>query len=363
MATVLPISKAVMLSIVERVESYVVKSPRPQAPRPGSRTRIEALDMTKGVLVVAMVIYHSFNYSSDSTLGFKYLPFLPPSFILITGFLISRLYFKPEVARDLTVHRRLLLRGFRLLLLFTLLNVATQIAGRHKFATDPQGIAYLTDYWFEIYGIGGGHFAAFSILLPIAYLLLLAPMLILMNYWNRILVPVIALALAIFCAVSGHEMESSANLALLSAGLIGVILGVVPANVLSAMGRRWYVAVAVYLGYLVFAQLLWQTPFDQLLNAFLALAAVFSLCAAIGANGLFGRELLIIGRYSLLAYILQIAVLQVMVRLFGRVDPFTAPFFLQMLGVLLLMVVTAESLGWARRESTWVDRSYRAIFA
>ena len=40
--------------------------------------------MTKGVLVMAMVVYHSFNYSTDLALGFKYLPFLPPSFILIT---------------------------------------------------------------------------------------------------------------------------------------------------------------------------------------------------------------------------------------------------------------------------------------
>src|SRR5436190_16096789 len=189
------------------LQNDIAPAPRLHATVAKARPRIEALDMTKGVLVVAMVIYHSFNYSTDYTLGFKYLPFLPPSFILITGFLISRLYFKPEVARDLTAHGRLLLRGFRLLLLFTLLNVATQVAGRHKFGSDPQGIAYLADYWFEIYGIGGGHFAAFSILLPIAYLLLLAPMLILMNCWNRILVPVIAVALAIFCAIPSQEME------------------------------------------------------------------------------------------------------------------------------------------------------------
>src|SRR6266487_789835 len=346
-----------------QVKSHVAEPPRPQAHRPGSRTRIEALDMTKGVLVMAMVVYHSFNYSTDYTLGFKYLPFLPPSFILITGFLISRLYFKPEVARDLTAHGRLLLRGFRLLLLFTLLNVATQVAGRHKFGTDPQGIAYLADHWFDIYGIGGGHFAAFSILLPIAYLLLLAPLLILMNCWNRILVPVIAVALAIFCAIPSQEMEPSANLALLSAGLIGVILGAVPTSVLFAMGRHWYVAVAVYLGYLAFSQLLWQSPFDQLLNAFLALVAIFSVCSAINSNSPFARRLLVLGKYSLLAYILQIAVLQILTRLFGRVEPFTVAFFLQMLGVLLLMIIIAESLGWARRKSTWADASYGAIFA
>jgi hypothetical protein len=307
-----------------------------------------------------MVIYHSFNYSTDYTLGFKYLPFLPPSFILITGFLISRLYFKPEVACDPRVHGRLLFRGFRLLLLFTLLNVATQTAGRHKFGTDPQGIVYLADYWVDIYGIGGGRFAAFSILLPIAYLLLLAPLLILLHRCNRVLVPLVTVPLAIFCAAPN---QPSVNLALLSAGLIGVILGGVPASALCAMGRYWYVAVAGYIGYLTLSYLFWQNPFDQLLNAFLALVAIFSVCSAINSNSPFARRLLVLGQYSLLAYILQIAVLQILTRLFGRVEPFTVAFFLQMLGVLLLMIIIAEGLGWARMKSTWVDASYRAIFA
>lgn len=349
--------------MVEQVEQQVATPPRRPAPRRTPRQRIDALDMTKGVLVVAMVVYHSFNYSTDYTLGFKYLPFLPPSFILITGFLISRLYFKPKAAHDPGVHGRLLLRGFRLLLLFTFLNVVTQLVGRQEFATGPQGIGYLADYWFEIYGIGGGQFAAFSILLPIAYLLLLAPLLILLNHWNRILVPLAAVSLAIFCAIPSPQGEPSANLALLSAGLIGVILGGVSASVLVAMGRYWYVAVAGYVGYVALSHLVWQSPFDQLLNAFLALAAIFSLCAAIGANGFFGRELLVIGRYSLLAYILQIAVLQVLARLFGRVDPFTAPFFLQMLGVGMMMIMIAEGLQWARRRAAWIDASYRFVFA
>jgi peptidoglycan/LPS O-acetylase OafA/YrhL len=350
--------------MAEHVKTVLVEMP-PRLQPPGARpqTRIGALDMTKGVLVVAMVIYHSFNYSTDYTLGFKYLPFLPPSFILITGFLISRLYFTPEYARDSRVHGRLFFRGFRLLLLFTLLNVATQVAGRQKFATDPQGIAYLADYWFEIYGIGGARFAAFSVLLPIAYLLLLAPLLILMHRWHPLCVPLVAVSLAIFCATSSYGDDYSVNLALLSAGLIGVIIGRVPDSALSLLRRCWYVSVAVYVGYIALSHLAWQNPFDQLLNAFLALVAIFSVCAAIGANTLFGRELLTMGRYSLLAYILQIAVLQVLARFFGRFEPFTVPFFLQMLGVLLVMIVMVEGLQWTRKRALWVDVSYRFVFA
>jgi hypothetical protein len=52
----------------------------------------------------------------------------------------------------------------------------------------------------------------------------------------------------------------------------------------------------------------------------------------------------------LLTYILQIAVLQVLARLFGRVEPFTVPFFLQMRGVLLLMIIIAGGVGVGKEE-------------
>src|ERR1700710_1118947 len=111
------------------------------------RARIVPLDMTKGALVVAMVIYHSFNYSQDYSLGFRYLPFLPPSFILITGFLIARLYFNPECGRDGKCHGKLLVRGARLLALFTLLNFATHVVGSQKLAGQPPDAGYVFDHW------------------------------------------------------------------------------------------------------------------------------------------------------------------------------------------------------------------------
>ena len=165
------------------------------------------------------------------------------------------------------------------------------------------------------------------------------------------------------CTILPQGDDYSVNLALLSAGLIGVILGRVPEKALSLLRRYWYLPVTVYASYVAFTHLVWQSPFDQLLNALLALAAIFSLCAAIGASAFAGRELLIVGRYSLLAYIVQIAVLQVLTRLIGRLEPFTAAFYLQMAGVGLLMIVMAEGLQWARSRAVWVDAPYRFIFA
>src|SRR5438067_13760755 len=116
------------------------------------------------------------------------------------------------------------------------------------------------------------------------------------------------------------------------------------------MGRHWYVAVAVYLGYLAFSQWLWQSRFDQLLNAFLALGAIFSVCSAINSNSPFARRLLVLGKHSLLPYILQIAVMQILTSCFGLVEPFTMAFFLQIFGVLLLMIIIAPRQGSSRRK-------------
>lgn len=350
--------------MLEQLEQKAVEAPVSQGTRLSSRPRIDALDMTKGVLVVAMVIYHSFNYSTDYTLAFKYLPFLfvPPSFILITGFLVSRLYFTPEAARDSSVHGRLLFRGGRLLLLFTVLNMLSQLVGRGKAISKPQGLSYLFDHWYEIYAIGGTQYAAFSVLLPIAYLLLLAPVLILLYRAHSLFALLTAVALAIFLMLQGKG-EPFFNLALVSAGLIGVVAGRVPDRALFLLRRYWYVAVIAYAGYIVFSHLVWQSRFDELLSACIALAAIFGVCGALGAKGFFGRELLVLGKYSLVAYIFQIALLQVVVRLFGRLQPFTGAFFFQMICVAIAMILMAECLEWARRRATWVDASYRAVFA
>src|SRR5690349_11729639 len=52
--------------------------------------RNPALDFTKGVLVLLMVLYHWINYfvTREGDL-YRYLRFITPSFIFITGFLIA----------------------------------------------------------------------------------------------------------------------------------------------------------------------------------------------------------------------------------------------------------------------------------
>src|SRR4051812_8209465 len=77
-------------------------------------SRIAALDWTKGALVIFMVVYHAINYSSFRPLAFQYLAFLPPSFILIAGFVVGQIYTSKYDLNRWSPYGRLLLRGFKL---------------------------------------------------------------------------------------------------------------------------------------------------------------------------------------------------------------------------------------------------------
>src|SRR5271163_912176 len=87
--------------------------------------RISGLDFTKGALVLIMVLYHWINYFIGPQWEYyQYLRFLTPSFIFITGFMISNVYLSKYDAADPRLPKRLFTRGLKLLAIFVALNVA-----------------------------------------------------------------------------------------------------------------------------------------------------------------------------------------------------------------------------------------------
>ena len=164
-----------------------------------SHPRIEALDITKGVLVILMLVYHSLNYSDQYSLGFRYLSFLPPSFIFITGFLISKNCVGRESPATTSPYVRMALRGCKLLALFTAINLTVWFfLGRSRFG-QPVSVSNFFDYWFEMYIDDHDRLARFEVLLPIAYLLLTAPLFVWINYRCRFFLLVLVASLIAFC--------------------------------------------------------------------------------------------------------------------------------------------------------------------
>jgi hypothetical protein len=322
-----------------------------------SPPRVLALDMTKGVLVLLMVVYHSINYTTQPYLAFQYVGFLPPSFILIAGFLITNIYSAQYTLHDWRPCKRLLLRGAKLLALFTVLNiVAHAIRGR-------TGIDVYFAHWFEVYAIGSGRLAAFEVLLPIAYLLLLAPLFIMADHLHRLVVPAITIAFLLLCTVLESHGNSLTNLNLISAGIVGMLLGRAPIKDLDFLGRKLPLTVLAYSIYFALCFTIGQTYLVQLFGACAALALIYSFCVTVGETGWTQARLVRLGRYSLVSYIVQIGILQVLARLIGRPDVWSLGFLTLFFGALILMTIIVEAIEWARTRSFGVETVYKAVFA
>ena len=322
-------------------------------------SRIVALDMTKGVLVVFMIIYHSLNYTTQYYLAFRYMAFLPPSFILIVGFLLSNVYSVRYDVSDLRLHQRLTGRGVKLILLFTLLNIAALISRGQPVRNLELFFGHLP----EIYVAGAGRFAAFEILLPIAYLLVLAPVLLLIDRIHRATLPLTAVSFFGTCVLLDASGVSSLNLNMLGAGVLGMLLGRFPLAKLDLLRRFWPIPLLLYFSLFAADSASGHTYALQVMSACAVLALIYGLSAKFDTPSWPQQRLLRLGHYSLVSYIFQIAVLQVLVRLFGRPEPWSVEFFVLLFGTLVLMTVLVECVEWARTRSSGVQTFYKAVFA
>lgn len=328
------------------------------------RDRDVVLDLTKGVLVVFMVIYHSLNYSSQYRLPFQLMAFLPPSFVVITGFLLARVY-QPRYRRgDTAANRRLVTRGARLLVLFLVLNIAgTAVRCGGEVSLWFQGWLDLAREWRGILVTGNSRVVAFEILLPIAYLLMLAPLLLRIDRMAPLVMPVVAAVTVATLEILDQEGHSWANAQLVAAGLVGVLAGRLPPAFFDGLRRFWWAAALMYALVYGFAALCRRDFAVQSMEACTALMAIYGGASWFAGSGFGSERLRVLGQHSLVAYVVQIGVLQVIGRVVGRPDPDSMMFAALFLATLAATIATAEFLAWARPRSPAIDTMYRAVFA
>jgi peptidoglycan/LPS O-acetylase OafA/YrhL len=340
----------------EHNDRSVVEAPADIATKP-KRERDEGLDWVKGILVVLMVVYHSLNYSPYSHLAFIYLGFLPVSFIFIAGFLLTNSYLARYDLKDWRLHRRLVIRGAKLIAIFTALNLGLYfIAWRQGFLQE------FSENFQTIYLGAAGHVASFPILTSIGYLLLLAPLLLGLGSLNRWVLPALAFALVVLCSLMEWKASVGYHLGMISAGIIGTAFGLLPLRRVTGFARKSFVVIVLYCVYRTCSYFIGDPYALQLTGVVTGLLLLYSLALKLPVETHIFREVVLLGRYSLLGYIMQLGIIQVTVRMFG---PFTTP-----LAVVILALVALAST-WAvtvivhrlRAKARLVDVTYKAAFA
>jgi peptidoglycan/LPS O-acetylase OafA/YrhL len=333
--------------------------------------RIPALDFTKGALVLIMVLYHWLNYFFGPQADvYRYLRFLTPSFIFITGFLVSKVYLSKYGLTDPRLPRRLVQRGLKILGVFGALNVIRTLllppAVRDQLLADHSSIRGLLDIYLIGTNLGGGQgkAVAFYVLVPIGYLLILSALLLIGARFYRYFFHCVF----VLCLLSVFVLDSlglsSANLQLLTIGLLGLILGYIPIERFDSFAKRPYLIVAAYVGYLV-AITVWNVTYPlQVVGVVLSLLILYMLGRSDGSPGRVRSLIILLGKYSLLGYIAQIAVLQLLHQGMRHTDlEGISAMGVSFLAAFTLTILIVQTTDRARRSASAVDRLYKAVFA
>lgn len=350
---------------------------RPQGPgpkihvaRPPKSQRIPALDFTKGALVLLMVLYHWINYfiGQEVTYYYKYLRFLTPSFIFIAGFMISNVYLSKYAAADPRLSKRLFTRGLKLFAIFLALNLARVLVvpflGTDSVAQnllEPKNL--FTVFVSGNLPVSGSKLVSFSILVPISYLLMLSGVLMIPYRRYRYTFHIVCGALLLGIVILGATGARSYDLEFVTLGMLGVLAGFAPIESINRLAGQPYILMLAYAGYLV-AITVWDVYFPLLvIGTALSLMLIYWVGTKGSESGKITGETILLGKYSLFGYISQIAILQVLVAGFHRLNLGFAGLVLSFLAAFALTIASVEIMDRARTRMASVDRMYRWVFA
>ena len=358
-------------STSEQIELRVLPEGQSSAkPKQTDSTRDTAIDFTKGALVLFMVLYHWLNYFVG-TQGqyYDYLKFLTPSFIFITGFMISQIQLRRYQSSGRSLSKRLFVRGAKLLGLFLVLNALAYAAlSRVQVPFSLWGKSLLGFSW-AAFVVGtsraadGEKSVIFNILVPIAYLLIVSAGVV--GFTRRVksaFYCTLGVLIAAIILIRFWDLDNL-YLDLLMVGVLGVVSGFARSQQIAFVVGRPYLLTVLYCLFLAVITM-WGVPLPlQIASVILTTALLYTAGSQSARPGAARRRTILLGKYSLLAYIAQIAILQGLRRI---------PFLSQhgigaALGALLLCVLLTvmigEAVDFARPKSKIANDLYRLVFA
>jgi len=337
--------------------------------KPGAIQRIAALDFTKGALVLIMVLYHWINYFIGPQWPYYfYLRFLTPSFIFITGFMISHVYLAKYEAADPRLPKRLFVRGLKLMAIFIVLNLArvfiVPVLHTGVLVENPLDVRNIfTVFVSGNLSVVSGKLVSFSILVPISYLLMFSGALMLpYRIYRYTFHAVCALLLLTILILELIGMQSQ-NLEFITIGMLGVVAGFMPIAAINDFVRHPYKLAFVYACYTIVITI-WNVPFPLLIVGVLLSLMVIYLVGANGKEtGTIRSEVSLLGKYSLFGYISQIAILQILSAGFRHLNLGVAVPVISFFAAFALTIVSVELVDRARARTASIDRLYKIVFA
>jgi peptidoglycan/LPS O-acetylase OafA/YrhL len=338
-------------------------------PKPTNLSRDTAIDFTKGALVLFMVLYHWLNYFfGPRGQYYDYLRFLTPSFIFITGFMISQIQLRRYENSGRSLSKRLFVRGLKLLIVFLVLNALVYAALSHVQVSYSLWGKSLRSLSWAAFVVGTSRAAdgqknvVFNILVPIAYLLIVSAGVVLAARVRYVFYCTLFLLIAAVIFMRFSHLENM-YLDLLMIGVLGVAIGFAGRDQLALVISHPYILTALYCLFLA-AITIWRVPLPlEIASVLLTTALLYTAGSRLATAGMAWRSMILLGKYSLLGYIAQIAILQGLRRISWLSQHGVGASLSALPLGALLTVAIVEAVDIARQRSKIADDVYRLVFA
>ena len=326
--------------------------------------RNPALDFTKGVLVLFMILYHWINYFVGTQGAiYIYLRFIPPSFVFIAGFLIANVYPAKYGVSGTRVYIRLITRGLKLLALFTLLNVTANMFFTRNYKGAMPGIDGFIRDAAAIY-ISGNAKASFGILVPISYLLVLSAGIFLAIQVHKYSVYMICAASFLCVSLLNLYGFQNPNLSFIAIGILGMVFGFYPIEKVNNRIGHPYIVVCLNVGYISAISIWGVGYFLQVIGVCLSVMLIYVVGAKTVAWSEIRSPIILLGKYSLFGYVAQIGILQILQRglLYLNFHNW-ALWIISFVGAFALTILTVRVVHQIRAKSHTADWLYRVAFS
>jgi hypothetical protein len=328
--------------------------------------RNNALDFVKGSAVFAMAVHHSINYFPAVYLSIRYVHFVSGAFPFLAGFIVSNVLVRRSAHESprSNLGTRLLFRGIRLLFLCGLLNVLLAgVLGRMaKFGRLPA--SDVSECVEKLLWSGNYLEVSFSLLVPIAYVLIALGLLSNLGALARGWISTIACCLFVYC-VAGEfwPIGITYYAGYFAIGMIGAAFGFIPKERIDAFCGKWWRVLVLFVCSLVTVVLFGQPFIVFAVNVTATLLMLYLIGLNIAPTTKFARGVAIVGRYSLLMYIAQIGILFIVRFILWNLWPAAANALFGFVAVCLGQYLLCLFSDRLRRKWLLIDRAYVAFFA
>ncbi len=154
----------------------------------------------------------------------------------------------------------------------------------------------------------------------------------------------------------------SSYLDLLMIGVLGVVIGFAERGQMAFVLNHPYVLIVLYCCYLAVITI-WDVTLPLQVASVILTTALLYIAGSRRESGAAWRRTVLLGKYSLLGYISQIAILQGLRKVSWFSQHGVGILLVSLLLGTLLTLMTVEIADFARRRSTLADGLYRLVFA